>query len=205
MTPVFPHCTSADLPAATKTSFPTKQRRDGCEKGREGLVESPGEGAEEEGRIGRRQGQEEEVVQGQDEGQAEQPGSLRQGHLRQAHEGGALLQADHPLDRLGEDEGPGLLGEEGAPRVADKGAHPSGCEAPVSAHLHQGDEGGGRRRSRGGERWQEVITPHSSSFFSLFDFPANSGNKCERQKHFFIRFALVFYSIFRFNMPCTWE
>merc|ERR1719188_446337 len=96
MTPVFPHCTSADLPAATKTSFLPKQRRDGCEKRREGLVKGPGEGAEEEGRIGRRQGQEEEVVQGQDEGQAEQPGPLRQGYLRQAHEGGALLQLITP-------------------------------------------------------------------------------------------------------------
>merc|ERR1712223_2051704 len=122
-------------------------------------------------RRGRRQGQEEEVVEGQDEGQAQQPRPLRQGHLRQAHEGGADLQAYHALDRLREDEGPRVAGEEGPERASDEGADPAGGEAPLAADLHEGDQGRGRRGGgqEGGEgRGKEEV---NRSSISLVQYP----------------------------------
>ena len=50
------------------------------ERRKEGL-QGPGQAAQEEGGRRRWQGQEEEVVQGKVQGQAQQPGSLRQGRF----------------------------------------------------------------------------------------------------------------------------
>merc|ERR1712115_52939 len=136
----------------------------GCEEGHEGLKGS-GQGAEEEGGRRRRKGQEEEVVEGQDEGQAQQPRPLRQGHLRQAHEGGPDVQAYHALDRVRADEGSRLAGQEGAPGAPYQGSHPTGREAPFPTDLHEGDEGGGGRGGEGGRK-EEVKRP--SLFSSVF-------------------------------------
>merc|ERR1712024_396037 len=111
-----------------------------------------------------KKGQEEEVVEGQDEGQAQQPRPLRQGHLRQAHEGGPDVQADHALDRVRANEGSRLAGQEGAPGAPYQGSHPTGREAPSPTDIHEGDEGGGRRGREGGR--QEVKRP--SLFSSVF-------------------------------------
>ena len=56
----------------------------GCEKGHEGDLQGACQEPQEEGGRRRWQGQEEEVVQGKDQGQVEQLGALRQGHIRQA-------------------------------------------------------------------------------------------------------------------------
>ena len=66
----------------------------GCQEGRQKRRKGSGQGPQEErGRW--RQGQEEEVVQGKDPRQVEQPGSLRSGHIRQIGEGGTYIQAHH--------------------------------------------------------------------------------------------------------------
>jgi hypothetical protein len=67
----------------------------------------------EEGGIRRWQGQEEEVVQRKGSRQVEQSGSVRQGYLRKIVQGSALLQADHPIGRVGKAEGSWLIGQEG--------------------------------------------------------------------------------------------
>jgi hypothetical protein len=46
-----------------------------------------------------------EVEQGEAEGEGEQLGAVRQGHLRQASLRGAQVQADHPLRPLREAQG----------------------------------------------------------------------------------------------------
>merc|ERR1712241_735085 len=58
--------------------------QNGCEKGHEGDLQGACQEPQEEGGRRRWQGQEEEVVQGKDQGQVEQLGALRQGHIRQA-------------------------------------------------------------------------------------------------------------------------
>ena len=71
----------------------------GSQEGRKEGCESTGQAAQEERGRRRRQGQEEEVVQGKDPRQVEQLGSLRQGHIRQDDQGGSHLQAHHTLNR----------------------------------------------------------------------------------------------------------
>ena len=75
----------ADTPAAVSSAAPQEGRQ----------------GRQEEGVFLRRwQGQEEEVVQGQAEGEAERGRLLRQELVREAQEGGSQLQAHHPLHHL---------------------------------------------------------------------------------------------------------
>ena len=74
---------------------------------------------EERGRW--RQGQEEEVVQGKDPRQVEQPGSLRSGHIRQIGEGGTYVQARHPFHRQWKNEGPRVTCTKSSWELLEKG------------------------------------------------------------------------------------
>ncbi|PKK17802.1 ribosomal protein S25, partial [Columba livia] len=91
-----------------------------------------------------------EVVQGESARQAEQPGAVRQGHVRQAVQRGAQLQAHHARGRLGEAEDPGLAGQGCAAGAAWQRFDQAGVQTPRPGDLHQEHEGRGRAGGRGG-------------------------------------------------------
>lgn len=82
-----------------------------------------------------------EVVERKGARQAQQPGVVRQGHVRQVVQGGAAVQADHAVGRVRASEGARLAGEEGAAGAAAEGADQAGGAAQRTGDLHQDDKG----------------------------------------------------------------
>ena len=83
------------------------------------------------------------MVQGEEQGEGQQPGPLRAVHVRQAPRGGAEVQDDHHLDPLRPPSHHVLSREEGDPDSHREGSHPPGDDALQAAGLHQVHE---RRR-----------------------------------------------------------
>merc|ERR1712142_777160 len=102
--------------ATSRTSFfPVEAEQNGCQQGHQ-----------EEGGIRWWQGQEEEVVQGKDQGQVEQLGSLRQGHIRQVVQGSAHLQDYYSGHCQRKVEGARISGQEGTHRTVQQGCDQAG-------------------------------------------------------------------------------